>query len=219
MLLLVGLGNPGPEYAGNRHNVGFMAVDAIARRYGFAPFRRRFQGEAAEGTVAGAKVLALKPMTYMNLSGDSVAAAAKFYRIAPADLLVMHDEIDLAPFKVRVKFDGGPGGHNGLRDIDAHLGTGYRRVRIGVGHPGVKELVHGHVLRDFAKADRVTLDKLLDAIAEHFPLLVAGNDGAFMSKVALVINPPRPKPPKPAPDADAKAPGDKDISTKDSDGI
>jgi PTH1 family peptidyl-tRNA hydrolase len=219
MLLLVGLGNPGPEYAGNRHNVGFMAVDAIARRYGFASFRRRFQGEAAEGTVAGAKVLALKPMTYMNLSGDSVAAAARFYRIVPADLLVMHDEIDLAPFKVRVKVDGSAGGHNGLRDIDAHLGTGYRRVRIGVGHPGVKEMVHGHVLRDFAKAERDPLGKLLDAIAEHFPLLVAGNDGAFMSKVALVINPPRPKPPKPAPDAGPEAAGDKDTSTKDSDGI
>jgi PTH1 family peptidyl-tRNA hydrolase len=214
MLLLVGLGNPGQEHAGNRHNVGFMAVDAIARRYDFAPFRRRFQGVAAEGTVSGDKVLALKPMTYMNLSGDAVAAAAKFYRIAPADMIVVHDEIDLAPFKVRVKFDGGPGGHNGLRDIDAHLGTGYRRVRIGIGHPGVKDLVYGHVLRDFAKAELPTLDKLLDAVAEHFPLLVAGNDGAFMSKVALVINPPRPKPAKPAPDAGAK-----DSTAKDSDGI
>ena len=214
MLLLVGLGNPGPEYAGNRHNVGFMAVDAIAQRYGFAPVRRRFQGHATEGTVAGAKVLALKPMTYMNLSGDSVAAAAKFYRLEPADIVVIHDEIDLAPFKVRVKTGGSAGGHNGLRDIDAHLGPDYRRVRIGVGHPGIKDLVHGHVLRDFAKAERDMLDKLLDAIAEHFPLLVAGKDGTFMSKVALVINPPRPKPAKPDPDA-----GDKNSSTKDDDGI
>ncbi|MGE5147280.1 MAG: aminoacyl-tRNA hydrolase [Candidatus Eiseniibacteriota bacterium] len=214
MLLLVGLGNPGPEHAGNRHNVGFMAVDAIVHRHGFQPFRKRFQGMAAEGTVDGEKILALKPMTYMNLSGDAVAAAAGFYRIAPADIVVIHDEIDLAPFKVRVKVDGGAGGHNGLRDIDAHMGAGYRRVRIGVGHPGTKELVHGHVLRDFAKAERPTLEKLLDAIAEYFPLLVAGKDGTFMSKVALVINPPRPKPPKSKPDADGA-----DGATKDNDGI
>ena len=214
MLLLVGLGNPGPEHAGNRHNVGFMAVDAIVHRYGFAPWRKRFQGVAAEGSVDGVKVLALKPMTYMNLSGDSVSAAAKFYRIEPADILVLHDEIDLAAFKVRVKVNGGAGGHNGLRDIDAHMGPDYRRMRIGVGHPGVKELVHGHVLRDFAKAELPTLEKLLDAVAEHFPLLVAGNDGAFMSKVALVINPPRPKPAKPL----AKD-GEADGTTKDDDGI
>jgi PTH1 family peptidyl-tRNA hydrolase len=214
MLLLVGLGNPGPEHAGNRHNVGFMAVDAIVRRHGFAPFRRRFQGVAAEGTVGGEKVLALKPMTYMNLSGDSVAAAAKFYRVEPAEIVVVHDEIDLAAFKVRVKIDGGAGGHNGLRDIDAHLGPAYRRVRIGVGHPGVKDLVHGHVLRDFAKAELPTLEKLLDAIAEHFPLLVRGDDGAFMSKVALVTNPPRPKPAKPGPEA-----GDKNSTAKDGNGI
>jgi PTH1 family peptidyl-tRNA hydrolase len=214
MLLLVGLGNPGPEHAGNRHNVGFMAVDAICRRHGFAPFRRRFQGLVAEGSVGGEKVLALKPMTYMNLSGASVAAAARFYRLEPADILVVHDEIDLAPFKVRVKVDGGAGGHNGLRDIDAHIGRDYRRVRIGVGHPGVKELVHGHVLRDFAKSELPMLEKLLDAIAEHFPLLVAGKDGAFMSKVALVTNPPRPKPAKAGPDA-----GGKNGTAKDDNGI
>ena len=214
MLLLVGLGNPGPEHAGNRHNVGFMAVDAIVRRHGFAPYRRRFQGVTADGSVGGAKVLALKPMTYMNLSGGSVAAAAKFYRIEPADILVVHDEIDLAPFKVRVKVNGGAGGHNGLRDLDAHIGPAYRRVRIGVGHPGVKELVHGHVLRDFAKAELPTLEKLLDDVAEHFPLLVAGKDGVFMSKIALVTNPPRPKPARPGPDA-----GDVDDKAKDGNGI
>jgi PTH1 family peptidyl-tRNA hydrolase len=196
-LLLVGLGNPGPAYADNRHNIGFMAVDAVARRYGFGPYRRRFQGEAAEGVVAGRRILALKPMTYMNNSGLSVAAAANFYKLSPEDVLVFHDEIDLIAGKVRVKDGGGHAGHNGLKSLHAHIGPDYRRVRLGVGHPGDKQRVVSHVLKDFSKADAEWLEPMLDAIAEHFPLLVEDDSAAFMSKVALTLNPPKPKAAKP----------------------
>lgn len=202
MRLVVGLGNPGVEHARQRHNIGFMAVDAIHRRYAFSPWRARFHGHAAEGTVAGARVLMLKPMTYMNDSGRAVAAAATFYKVRPGDVVVFHDELDLAPGKVRVKTGGSTAGHNGLRSLDDHLGPDFKRVRLGIGHPGDKERVLGHVLRDFAKADRAWLDTLLDALAKNFSDLVAGDDPAFMSKVALALKPPRPKPEKPKDDGD-----------------
>ncbi len=197
MLLVVGLGNPGSEHAGNRHNIGFMAVDAIARRHGFGPFRAKFQGELAEGRIGGGRVLALKPQTYMNCSGRSVGAAVDFFKIPTTDVIVLHDEIDLAAGKVRVKRGGGHAGHNGLRSIHAHIGPDYGRVRIGVGHPGEKDRVTGHVLRDFAKADAEWVERLLDAIAECFPGLADGDDPGFMSRIALAMAPPKPK--KPAP--------------------
>lgn len=195
-LLLVGLGNPGPAYAGNRHNIGFMAVDAIAERHRFGPFRAKFQSHLAEGSLAGRTVLLLKPQTFMNVSGQAVAAAASFYKIPPADVLVFHDEIDLAAGKVRVKVGGGHAGHNGLRSLHAHIGPDYCRVRLGVGRPGSKDEVIDHVLDDFAKADRVWLTPLLDAIAEHAPLLAEGDGEAFMSKVALATRPVREKKPR-----------------------
>jgi len=203
MLLLVGLGNPGPRYARNRHNIGFMVLDEIVRRHGFGPWRARFQGQAAEGRIGNAKVLALKPETYMNESGRAVGEALRFFKLAPDQVLVLHDEIDLAPGKVRVKTGGGAGGHNGIRSIDNHIGRAYRRVRLGVGHPGDKERVHGHVLQDFAKAEMPWVEKLIDCVATEIPLLVAGDDAAFMSRVAHVMTPPRPKPAaKPAPKAE-----------------
>ena len=213
MQLLVGLGNPGARHAENRHNIGFMALDEIARRHRFAPWRKRFQGEVAEGRIGGAKVLALKPRTYMNESGRAVGEALRFFKLAPEAVVAIHDEIDLKPGKVRVKRGGGAGGHNGIRSIDAHIGKDYWRVRLGIGHPGGKELVHGHVLRDFAKADRDWLDTLLDAVGGEIALLMAGDEGAFMSRIARVMTPPRPKPDKPKADrpkadrAKAEAPG------------
>ena len=191
MLLVVGLGNPGRRYARNRHNIGFMAVDAIARRHDFGPWRDRFQGDLAEGVVAGGKTRLLKPRTYMNESGRSVVQAVRFFRLEPANVVVFHDEIDLVAGKVRVKRGGGHAGHNGLRSLHAHIGPDYARVRLGVDHPGHKDAVIGHVLKDFAKEDREDLNTLLDALAEHFPLLASGDDAAFMSKVAAVVNPPR----------------------------
>lgn len=199
-LLVVGLGNPGPAYSANRHNVGYMAVDAIAERNGWGPFRKRFHGELAEGNLNGRRILLLKPTTYMNDSGRAVATAARFFKVPPEDILVLHDELDLAARKLRVKRGGGHAGHNGLRSLHAHIGPTYRRVRLGIGHPGGKERVVGHVLNDFAKTDREWLTSLLDAIAEHFPLLAADEDGAFMSKVALTLNPTPEKPPRPAED-------------------
>jgi PTH1 family peptidyl-tRNA hydrolase len=196
-VLLAGLGNPGPKYAQNRHNIGFMALDAIIRRHGFGACRARFHGEIAAGRIAGREALALKPLTYMNECGRSVSAAARFYKIAPIDVFVFHDELDLPVGKVRVKRGGGAAGHNGLRSIDALFGNDYWRVRLGIGHPGDKRRVLGHVLDDFDEADRRWLDPLLAAIAEHAPLLVAGDAAAFASKVALALNPPRPKPPQP----------------------
>ncbi|MDJ0948980.1 MAG: aminoacyl-tRNA hydrolase [Alphaproteobacteria bacterium] len=194
MHLLVGLGNPGPSYAGHRHNLGFMVLDEIVRRHGFGPFRARFRGRLAEGLLHGEKVLALEPTTYMNESGASVGEAVRFYKIPLERVIVLYDEIDLAPGKVRVKRGGGAGGHNGIRSLDSHLGKDYWRVRIGVGHPGEKHLVERYVLSDFRKEERPLVDKVVDAVAEAIPLLVAGQDGRFMNRVSTLINPPRPKP-------------------------
>lgn len=200
MRLLVGLGNPGPRYAGNRHNIGFMAVDAIVHRHGFAAPRSRFDGYVQEGEIAGERVLALRPLTYMNDSGRSVGAAAHFYKIEPADIVVLHDEIDLVFGKVRVKRGGGAGGHNGLRSIDGAIGPDYWRVRMGVGHPGFAELVYHHVLQDFLAEERPLVVKLCEAVAEALPLLLQGlakdDPNAFMNKVTLALNPPKPRPPK-----------------------
>jgi PTH1 family peptidyl-tRNA hydrolase len=193
MLLLVGLGNPGPGHAGDRHNIGYMAADAIVRRHGFRPYHARFRGQAAEGSIGADKVVALKPETFMNLSGESVAAAARFYKLDPGQVIVIHDEIDLAFGKVRAKRGGGTGGHNGIRSIDAHLGPDFWRVRLGVGHPGERDLVIGHVLRPFAKDEQPAVDKLLDAIAEAIPLLLAGDANRFMSKVDSTLNPRPPR--------------------------
>ena len=187
MLLFVGLGNPGSAHVGNRHNVGFMAVQAIAKRHGIGPWRRRFQGVAAEGPLAGKRVLMLLPGTFMNESGRAVAEAANFYKLGIGDIMVFHDEIELPPGKVRLKIGGGNAGHNGLRSISEHLGNDYRRVRIGVGHPGVKELVHNHVLSDFAKSERAWVKALCEIIADNAPLLANGQDASFQNKVHLAM--------------------------------
>src|SRR5437764_12050791 len=187
MLLFVGLGNPGTKYAANRHNIGFMLVDAIAKRHGFPPWRRRFQGVASEGTLAREKVLLLLPGTYMNESGRAVAEAQHFYKLPVGDILVFHDEIELPPSKVRVKVGGGIAGHNGLRSVSAHVGNDYKRVRIGVGHPGVKELVHRHVLSDFAKDERPWVAALTDVIAANAALLAQAKDASFQNKVHLAM--------------------------------
>ena len=188
MLLWVGLGNPEPGMRRQRHNIGYMAIEAIARRHGFGPWRKRFKGEAAEGELAGRRVLALKPLTYMNASGESVQAAAAFFKVAPADITVLHDELDLAPGRVRVKKGGGAAGHNGLRSMDRMLGTPeYWRVRLGIGHPGSKERVTGHVLGDFATVDQGWLGVLLDAVADAAPLLAEARPDAFMTRVALLV--------------------------------
>lgn len=188
MKLLVGLGNPGGQYAGNRHNIGFMALDAIARAHGITQFRNKHGGQLAEGSIGGEKVILLKPQTFMNRSGDSVQQVAQFYKIAPSDVIVLYDELDLAAGKVRVKTGGGNGGHNGLRSIDPQIGVGYKRVRLGIGHPG-KEFVTHHVLGDFAKADQEWVEPLLDAIGKHADLLIKGDDSGFMNKLALVLRP------------------------------
>ena len=185
MNLLVGLGNPGLVYSENRHNLGFMVVDEIHRRYDFAPYRLKFDGELSEGELGAAKVLLLKPTTFMNESGKCVGAAARFYKIAPDKLVVLHDEIDLAPGKVRVKIGGGVAGHNGLKSIGQHFGQEFWRVRIGIGHPGEKDLVTGHVLRDFAPTARNWVSKIIDVIADAIPLLILGRDTEFMAKVGL----------------------------------
>ena len=186
--LVAGLGNPGPQYAGNRHNIGFMAADAMAAAHGFPAFRSKFQGELAEGRIGGHKVIVLKPLTYMNNSGQSVAQAARFYKIPPARIVVLHDELDLPGGKVRVKTGGGHAGHNGLRSIDSHLGTqDYIRVRIGIGHPGDRERVHGHVLGDFGKGEREWVDPLAQSTARHIALLLDGRENDFMSKVAMDV--------------------------------
>ena len=187
MLLIVGLGNPGAKYVGNRHNVGFMAVEAIARRHAMTPWRRRFQGVTAEGTIGGERVLLLLPGTYMNESGRAVAEATHFYKLGLDDIVVIHDEIDLVPGKVRVKTGGGVAGHNGLRSISAHVGNDYRRVRIGVGHPGDKDLVHAYVLNDFAKDERAWVAALCDTIADNAALLVKRQDATFQNKVHLAM--------------------------------
>jgi peptidyl-tRNA hydrolase, PTH1 family len=187
MRLLVGLGNPEPRYAGNRHNVGFMVVDAIARRHGIGPWRRRFAGVAAEGPIGSERVTLLMPGTYMNESGRAVAEAAHFYKIDVGDIVVFHDEIDLPPAKVRVKTGGGVAGHNGLRSISSHVGNDYRRVRIGVGHPGAREQVMPYVLGDFAKAERPWVEALCDIIADNAALIAKGDDAAFQNKVHLAM--------------------------------
>ena len=187
MHLIVGLGNPGAKYAGHRHNIGAMALDAIAAHHSFHAFKTKFNSLLADGKIDGHRVLLLKPETFMNRSGDAVQAASKFYKIPPENIIVIYDEIDLAPGKVRVKTGGGNGGHNGLRSIDPQIGTGYQRVRLGIGHPGVKELVSRHVLSDFHKVDFEWLDPLLAAIAENAALLVTGNAANFMNKMALAL--------------------------------
>lgn len=188
MRLFVGLGNPGSKYEANRHNIGFMVVDEIARRHGFSPWRRRFQGETSEGSLDGERVILLKPTTFMNESGRAVGEAAQFFKIGLDDITVFHDEIELPPAKVRVKIGGGIAGHNGLRSISAHVGNDYRRVRLGVGHPGVKDLVHAHVLGDFAKAERPWVDALREAVADNAMLLIAGRDSTFQNKVHLAMD-------------------------------
>jgi len=199
-LLIAGLGNPGAEYARNRHNAGFMAADVIADRHKFGPWRARFQGHIADGSLAGRKTHLLKPMTYMNDSGLSVGAALRFYKLPLSALVVIHDEIDLAAGKLKAKTGGGDAGNNGLRSITAALGLDYRRVRIGVGHPGEKSRVHSHVLSNFSKADEDWLIAMLDAVAEAAPALAKDDDPGFMNKVALMLHPPEKKP-KPAKDA------------------
>ena len=200
MRMIVGLGNPGGKYAGHRHNIGFMAADAIFRRHSFSPWRKKFKAEITEGEICGEKVLLLKPQTFMNLSGESVGEAMRFYKLTLAEITVLYDELDLAPGKVRIKIGGGAGGHNGIRSIDAHCGKEYRRVRLGIGHPGTKERVTGHVLGDFAKADREWLDPLLDAIADEACLLAKADDGNFMNRIALALG-EKPEKQKPAPTA------------------
>ncbi|WP_316225877.1 aminoacyl-tRNA hydrolase [Bradyrhizobium sp. SZCCHNS3052] len=187
MLLFVGLGNPGAKYARNRHNIGFMAVDEIARRHRFSPWRRRFQGETSEGTLDSERVILLKPTTYMNESGRAVQEAASFFKLGVGDVTVFQDELELSPGKLRVKVGGGIAGHNGLRSISAHLGNDYRRVRLGIGHPGVKELVHGHVLSDFAKSDMPWVEALCEAVADNAGLLTGRRDATFANKVHLAL--------------------------------
>jgi peptidyl-tRNA hydrolase, PTH1 family len=196
--LIVGLGNPGARYERNRHNLGFMAADEIHRRHGFAPFRAKFEAAIAEGSIAGDRVYLLKPQTYMNVSGDAVGAASRFYKIDPSEMAVLYDEIDLAAGKLRVKQGGGSAGHNGVRSIDATLGEDYWRVRLGVGHPGEKRLVEHYVLQNFDAEEMQWVTPLVSAVAEAIPLLVALNASSFMSKVALILKPPPPKPPRAA---------------------
>jgi peptidyl-tRNA hydrolase, PTH1 family len=198
MFLFVGLGNPGTKYQHNRHNVGFMAVDEIVRRHSFSSWRKKFQAEVSDGVIDGEKILVMKPQTYMNESGRAVGEAVRFHDIPLTQVYVFYDELDLEPGKVRVKLGGGAAGHNGIRSTAAHLGPDFKRVRIGIGHPGVQDMVMPHVLGDFSKADGEWLSKLLPGMADEVPLLVDGKDEKFQSKVALILNPPRPSAPKPA---------------------
>jgi PTH1 family peptidyl-tRNA hydrolase len=206
MWLVVGLGNPGPGYAANRHNIGFMAADAITSRHGFGAWRAvKFDGLASEGRLAEERVLAFKPTTYMNESGRAVGALMGWLKIEPATVVVLHDDLDLAPGKLRTKRGGGNGGHNGLRSLDAHIGPDYRRVRLGIGHPGDKNLVLGHVLSDFTADERAWLGPLLDVVAAAAPLLVSPDEHAFANKVAVLAAPAKAEPSaptKPAPEAD-----------------
>jgi peptidyl-tRNA hydrolase, PTH1 family len=208
MLIIAGLGNPGAKYAGNRHNVGFMAVDAIQRRASFSPWSKKFKAEISEGEIDGEKVLLMKPQTFMNLSGESVGEAMRFYKLAPKDLIAIYDELDLVPGRTRIKTGGGHGGHNGIKSLDAHCGKEYRRLRIGIGHPGSKEQVHNHVLGDFAKSDRVWLEPLMDAIADNAGMLVKGEDSQLMNKLTLAVG-GKPEPDKPAKPASAPKPAGK----------
>lgn len=205
MKLLVGLGNPGAKYAQNRHNIGFMAMDRIAADHGFGSWRSKFQGHTCEGRIGAEKVTLLKPETFMNLSGQSVGEAMRYLKLAPDDIIVFHDELDLAPGKVRLKTGGGHAGHNGLRSIHGHIGPDYDRVRMGVGHPGHKDAVAGYVLRDFPKADAEWLEDELRGISDGIADLIAGDGGKFLNTIALRVAPPRsststPKAAKPAPE-------------------
>ncbi|MFZ1468028.1 MAG: aminoacyl-tRNA hydrolase, partial [Paracoccaceae bacterium] len=191
MKLFAGLGNPGAKYAGNRHNIGYMAVERIAADHGFGPWRKAYQGLVSEGRLGAEKVLLLKPETFMNLSGQSLRAAVDFLKLTPADIVVFHDELDLAPGKARVKQGGGHAGHNGLRSISAHLGEGYGRVRLGIGHPGHKDAVAHYVLHDFAKSDQDWLDDLLRGLSDGAAALAAGDAQRFLNAVALRTAPPR----------------------------
>jgi PTH1 family peptidyl-tRNA hydrolase len=184
MKLFVGLGNPGEKYSANRHNIGFMAVDRIAESHGFGPWRKKFQGLVSEGSIGGQRILLLKPETYMNESGRSVGEAQRFLKIPLSDVYVFHDELDLAPGKVKLKAGGGNAGHNGLRSISAHIENDYKRVRLGIGHPGSKDAVIYYVLNDFAKVERAWLSDLLDAVADAAPYLAKGDDARFLSDVA-----------------------------------
>ena len=185
MLLFVGLGNPGSQYVRNRHNIGFMAVDAIRHRHGFSPWKRRFQGVTAEGTLGAEKILLLLPGTYMNDSGRAVGEAVNFYKLEPAQVVVFHDEVELPLGKIRLKLGGGNAGHNGLRSVTEHIGNDYRRVRFGVGHPGHKDLMQNYVLQDFAKSERPVVEALCDFVADNVDLLVEGKDSTFLNKAHL----------------------------------
>ncbi|QIE40538.1 aminoacyl-tRNA hydrolase [Rhodobacteraceae bacterium SC52] len=213
MRLFVGLGNPGPQYAATRHNIGFMAVDRIADDHGFAPFRSKFNGLLTEGTLRGSKVMLLKPQTFMNLSGQSVAEAARFFKISLSDINVFHDELDLAPGKIKVKVGGGHAGHNGLRSIHSHLGPDYTRIRLGIGHPGHKDRVSPYVLGNFAKADQDWLDDLLRGISDGAADLAAGDSARFLNAVALRTAPPRPSTGTKRPQATAPQPAKPTQST------
>ena len=192
MFLFVGLGNPGASYSSNRHNIGFMAAEVLHRRHAFGPWRKKFKGDLSEGTLGGEKVLLLKPQTFMNESGRSVGEAMRFHDIPLEKIYVFYDELDLEPGKVRVKLGGGAAGHNGIRSIAAHITPEFKRVRLGIGHPGDKHMVQPHVLGNFAKDDRDWLVTLLDAVADNAEMLVSGQDEKFQSKVAMIVNPPRP---------------------------
>ena len=191
MKLFVGLGNPGAKYAQNRHNIGYMAVDRIAGDHGFGPWKSKFQGSVSDGRLGDEKVVLLKPETFMNLSGQSVGEAMRFYKLDPSDVVVFHDEIDLAPARLKVKAGGGHAGHNGLRSLHAHIGDSYQRVRMGVGHPGHKDAVPVYVLKDFARSDAEWLNDVLRGVSDGAPHLAAGDSGRFMNAVALRLNPPR----------------------------
>jgi PTH1 family peptidyl-tRNA hydrolase len=204
--LIVGLGNPGAKYAANRHNIGFMALDRIAEDHGFSPWKARFQGLAAEGRLGDARVTLLKPQTFMNLSGQSVGEAMRYLKVTPSEVIVLHDELDLAPGKCRVKQGGGHAGHNGLRSIHQHIGADYHRVRLGIGHPGHKDRVAGYVLSDFAKADGDWLDDLLRGISDGAPALAQGDSARFQNLVAARTQPARNSGTMPVPAAPAKAP-------------
>lgn len=194
MKLFVGLGNPGAKYADNRHNIGFMALDRIAQDHGFGPWKRAFQGMISEGRLGGEKVLLLKPETFMNLSGQSVQAAFQFHKVDLVDVTVFHDELDLPPAKIKYKMGGGHAGHNGLRSIHAHLGEGYGRIRLGIGHPGHKDRVADYVLHDFAKADQDWIDDLMSGMSDGIAELAQGDAARFLNAVALRMNPPKDKP-------------------------
>jgi PTH1 family peptidyl-tRNA hydrolase len=192
MFLFVGLGNPGAKYASNRHNVGFMAADVMHAAHGFGPWRKKFHGDLSEGNLGGQKIFLLKPQTFMNDSGRSVGEAVRFHNIPLQHVFVFYDELDLEPGKVRVKLGGGAAGHNGIRSIAQHITPDFMRVRLGIGHPGDKKMVMPHVLGDFAKSDREWLVAMLDAVADNAALLIEGSEAKFQSKVAMIVNPPRP---------------------------